>query len=278
MRTTGAFPTVRAHCNILFEEKRKVSEASQSAAAVRPDHVASGRLQGRRILVTGAGSGIGARTARLFADEGASLALLDLNAEGLAATAAAAGGHAYAVDVTDEAAVSRAVEQAAAAMGGIDGVVNAAGIFLRAPISEVPVDRWRRVLDINLTGMYAVIRSSLPWLRQARGSTVVTIASAQGLLPNAPEYTAYAASKGGVVALSRALAAELAPEIRVNCICPGMVDTPMANGLTPFLGNYALRRMADPLEIALAILFLTGPDSSFVTGAAIAVDGGRSFH
>lgn len=137
---------------------------------------------------------------------------------------------------------------------------------------------WRRILDVNPTGTYIVVRACLPWLTQATGATIVNIGSAQGLLPNAPGFTAYAASKGGVVNLSRALAAELAPAIRVNCICPGMVDTLMADGYGANVGNYALRRLADPLEIARAILFLTSTDSSYVTGATLAADGGRSFH
>ena len=106
----------------------------------------------------------------------------------------------------------------------------------------------------------------------------MNIASGQGLLPNIPNTTAYAASKGGVVNLTRALAAELAPSIRVNSVCPGMVDTPMTAGFERPLDRYALKRIADPLEIAQAILFLTSTESSFVTGAALAVDGGRTFH
>jgi NAD(P)-dependent dehydrogenase (short-subunit alcohol dehydrogenase family) len=108
-------------------------------------------------------------------------------------------------------------------------------------------------------------------------ATIVNIASGQGLLPNSPNMTAYATSKGGVVNLTRALAAELAPSIRVNSICPGMVDTPMTAGLQREVDRYALKRIAEPLEIA-QILFLTSTESSFVTGAALAVGGGRTFH
>jgi len=106
----------------------------------------------------------------------------------------------------------------------------------------------------------------------------VNIASGQGLLPNVPGRSAYAASKGAVVNLTRALAAEWAPAIRANSVCPGLVDTPMADGVRANAGNYALRRLAEPIEIANAILFLTSAESSYVTGAALAADGGRSFH
>ena len=236
------------------------------------------RLQGRRILITGAASGIGRRTAELFAAEGAALTLLDLNRDGLAEVALATRGLAIEADVTDEGSVVRAVEQGAAAMDGIDGVVNAAGIVISGSVLDLSVASWQRVLDVNLTGTYIVVRGSLPWLLKAPSATIVNIASGQGLLPNVPNNTAYAASKGGVVNLTRALAAELAPSIRVNSICPGMVDTPMTAGLRREVDRYAMKRIADPLEIAQAILFLTGTESSFVTGAALAVDGGRTFH
>jgi NAD(P)-dependent dehydrogenase (short-subunit alcohol dehydrogenase family) len=163
-------------------------------------------------------------------------------------------------------------------MGGIDGVVNAAGIVIHGSVLDVGVADWRLVLDVNLTGTYIVVRCCFPWLAKASFATIVNIASGQGLLPNTPNMTAYAASKGGVVNLTRALAAELAPSIRVNSVCPGMVDTPMISGLQRDVNRYALQRIADPLEIAQAILFLTGTESSFVTGAALAVDGGRTFH
>lgn len=238
----------------------------------------SGRLQGRRIVVTGAASGIGRAIAQLFAEEGAALALFDRDAAGLTATAALTGGHVCEVDVASETSVAAAAAQAAAALGGIDGVVNAAGIMRTGPMEDTPMTVWRQVIDVNLTGTFMVSRACLPWLRQAEGATIVNIASAAGLLPNAPGLTAYAASKGGVVNLGRAMAAELAPAIRVNTVCPGMVDTPMAEGFHANVGNYALKRLAQPAEIARVILFLTSADGSYVTGATLAADGGRSFH
>jgi NAD(P)-dependent dehydrogenase (short-subunit alcohol dehydrogenase family) len=237
-----------------------------------------GRLQGRRILITGAASGIGQRTAELFAAEGAALTLLDCDRKRLASVARETGGTAVEADVTQEPSVTRAVEQGASAMGGIDGVVNAAGIVIHGSVLDVGLADWKLVLDVNLTGTYIVVRCCLPWLAKAPFATIVNIASGQGLVPNTPNMTAYAASKGGVVNLTRALAAELAPSIRVNSVCPGMVDTPMTAGFERDLDRYALGRIAEPLEIAQAILFLTCTESSFVTGAALAIDGGRTFH
>jgi len=228
--------------------------------------------------VTGAASGIGRAVALRFAEEGASLALLDRDANGLAQTAEETRCRPIEVDITQERAVDEAVDEAGVALGGIDGVVNAAGIMLVGRVGDLSVDSWRRTLDVNLTGTYLVVRSSLRWMAKEQQGTVVNIASAAGLLPNAPGLTAYAASKGAVINLGRALAAELAPSIRVNTVCPGMVDTPMAEGFHANVGNYALKRIADPAEIAQVVLFLTSVESSYVTGAALAADGGRSFH
>ncbi len=241
-------------------------------------HKPADRIRGRRILITGAASGIGRRTAELFAAEEAALTLLDRSADGLAEIADETGGLAVEADVTDEASVAKAVELGAAAMGGVDGVVNAAGIFAFGRVADFTLAEWRRVIEVNLTGTYIVVRACLPWLTEAPFATIVNIASGQGLLPSTPGGTAYAASKGGVVNLTRALAAELAPTIRVNSVCPGMMDTPMTAGIQRDMSIYALNRVAQPLEIASAILFLTSTDSSFVTGAALAVDGGRTYH
>ncbi|BDB27848.1 SDR family oxidoreductase [Cupriavidus sp. P-10] len=237
-----------------------------------------GQLRGRRIVITGAASGIGRATARLFSREGASLALLDRDEGGLAEIARETGGHPYQVDITNEELVAAVIEKASVVLGGIDGVVNAAGVMCSSPVGDVPASAWRRVLEVNLTGTYIVTQSCLRWMAQEPAATIVNIASAAGLLPNAPGLTAYAASKGGVINLTRALAAELAPRIRANSVCPGMVDTPMADGFRGNVGNYALKRMADAAEIAQAILFLTSSESSYITGAALAADGGRSFH
>ncbi len=243
------------------------------------DHRPSARLEGRRILVTGAASGIGKRTAEIFAEEGAKLALVDLTADSLREVAATTGGTPLAVDITDEPAVERAAATAAKAMGGIDGIVNAAGIGLGGKILDMDVATYRRVIDVNLTGTYIVIRACLARLREAKTATVVNLASATGLLPNVPGLSAYAASKGGVANVTRALAAEFAPSIRVNSVCPGLVATPMTkDGWRGDVNRYALRRVTSPLEIAQVILFLTGDASSFMTGTAIAADGGRTFH
>jgi len=238
----------------------------------------TGRLKGRRIIVTGAASGIGRSTAELFVREGALVGLVDRDADKLQAIAEKTGGSAFAVDITDDEAVAKSMEEAAATLNGIDGVVNVAGIMFRGLAADVSTKEWRRVIDVNLTGTYNIIRGCLPWLLNEPSATVVTVASAVGLMPNGSGYSAYAASKGGVVTLSKALAAELAPKVRVNVVCPGMVDTSMADGFRGNAGNYALNRLADPIEIANALLFLTSEESSYITGAALAADGGRSFH
>lgn len=232
--------------------------------------VMRGQLEGRRILVTGAASGIGRATAAHLASAGARIACLDRQAD--------VSGLSFAADVTDVDAVAVAVRAASEALGGLDGVVNAAGIMRTGPTESLTPEIWRSVIEVNLSGTFHVIHAALPWLREAQAPAIVNIASGAGLLPNAPGLAAYAASKGGVIALTKALAADLAPKIRVNCICPGMVDTPMADGHRGNVGNYALRRIADPMEIARSIQFLIGEDSSYVTGATLAVDGGRTFH
>ncbi len=237
-----------------------------------------GRLAGRRIVITGAASGIGKATARRFMSEAATVILLDQNGDGLQSTLGEGRGAVFAVDVTDETAIQTVIDAAADKFGGIDGVINAAGIMPTGLLLDVPVATWRKTIEVNLTGTFLVARACVPYLKRAAGSTITNIASGAGILPNAPGITAYAASKGGVITLTRALAAELAPDIRVNCICPGMVDTPMADGFRQNVGNYAMKRLADPTEIANALLYLTSSEASYVTGATLAVDGGRTFH
>lgn len=242
----------------------------------KPD--SPGRLAGRRIVITGASSGIGKATAHRFMSEAATVVLLDLNTDGLRSALGDGRGEVFTVDVTDETAVQTVIDTAADMVGGIDGLINAAGIMRTGPLLDLPVATWRKTIEVNLTGTFLVARACVPHLRRETGSTITNIASGAGILPNAPGLTAYAASKGGVVTFTRALAAELAPQIRVNCVCPGMVDTPMADGFRQNVGNYAMKRLADPTEIANALLYLTSSEASYVTGATLAVDGGRTFH
>jgi NAD(P)-dependent dehydrogenase (short-subunit alcohol dehydrogenase family) len=244
-----------------------------------------GRLSGRRALITGGASGIGLATAQVFCAAGAQVAVLDIDAAAIAALDAPAGLCAQVVDLTDENATLSAVDWAGRRMAGIDAVVNCAGVSNGARLDTLELAVWNRIMAINLTAPYIVCRAALPWLRARPGSTIVNIASSMGLLPDVGGVCAYAASKGGVIAFSKALAAELAPDIRVNVLCPGLAKTPMAAPLlhdsataAAVLQRYALRRAAMPDEIAHGILFLTSGESAYVTGVTLAVDGGRSFH
>lgn len=257
-----------------------------SAYQDHPSPTGALRLQGRRILITGAGSGIGCAVANLFAEEGARLALFDLNIEAAAPIASRSNGIALQLDISDEDAVGDAVQQAASALGGLDGIVNAAGVIAVGSIEQTDLQTWRRQLEVNMTGPFLICRAALPWLREASGATIVSISSAQAFRPVGAS-CAYAASKAGVLNFTRALASELAPDIRANVVCPGIVDTPMVAQVsrsagrtpaTPAADDYPLARMAQPEEIARAILFLSSSESSYVTGSALAVDGGRSFH
>jgi len=245
------------------------------------------RLAGRRLLVTGAAAGIGRAISRMFHAEGAALALLDCDAEGLAAVCAELGAIALPCDLEKPGTVEQVIEQAAAGMGGLDGVVNCAALGIARPIAEIDHALLTRFIAINFAAPFLICRAALPHIVAAGGGTIVNIASGQGLLPNTPGNTAYAATKGGLIAFSKALAAETAPLVRVNAVCPGITRTAMTAPLlasyedsskAPFVQQYALKRVAEPDEIASAVLFLTSAESSFITGTAMAVDGGRSFH
>jgi NAD(P)-dependent dehydrogenase (short-subunit alcohol dehydrogenase family) len=238
------------------------------------------RLEERKILITGGASGIGRATASLFRREGAKVAVLDRPASPQDETFVP-------VDVADAASVAQAVRTAEAALGGLDGVVNAAGIFSPAGLADTTAELFSRTLAVNLMGTFLVMQAAAPMLLASGPATIVNIGSGVGITPTGPGSTAYVASKGGVIAMSKALAMELAPTVRVNVVCPGMVETPMTQGflrnaageVEPALANrYALRRPASPEEIAAAILFLTSAESSFVTGVTLPVDGGRTFH
>jgi len=243
-------------------------------------------VAGKVALVTGAASGMGRATAHLFADEGALVAVTDLDAAAVQKVVdeiEGAGGKAagWAMDVTDTEAVDRVVGEAAERFGGLDIVVNNAGIALFAPLDSDQFEKaWSVSLDVMLTGQTRVIRAALPHLRRSDGGRIINIASTEAL--GATRYAlAYTAAKTGVVGLTRSLALEFAREgITVNCVCPGPVQTGMTAAIPEeqkqefARRRTALGRYADPEEVAHGTLNFALPASSFMTGAVLVVDGG----
>jgi NAD(P)-dependent dehydrogenase (short-subunit alcohol dehydrogenase family) len=244
----------------------------------------SKRLAGRKILVTGGASGIGLATVELFVREGATVAVLDANHHALGEAARCGAAHVVEANVADERAVHASVHAAAQALDGLDGLVNAAGISVTRNLAEHDLASWRLIMDVNLTGAFLVTRAALPYLSAAASATIVNVASGIALRPFAG-LGAYAASKAGLLAWTKVLSQELGPKIRVNATCPGSTDTPLMRANMPpgvdvaqFTAQYVMRRQGEAVEQAHAILFLTGPESTFVTGVSLAVDGGRTFH
>jgi NAD(P)-dependent dehydrogenase (short-subunit alcohol dehydrogenase family) len=249
----------------------------------------AGRLAGRRVFITGAGSGIGKGIAEKFAEEGAKLALVDVNREAIEAVSKELGAEAFTFDLSSNDGIDKLVDDAAAKLGGLDGVVNCAGIAKPTSIEDTDAALLNKYLAVNLTAPYLISRAALPHLEMHKGvSTVVNIASGQGLLPSGPNNTAYAATKGGLIMFTKSLAIEVGPRgIRSNAVAPGLVRTPMTQFLVegvedpstlPFMQAYALRRMGEVEEIANAVLFLTSTESSLITGSVLAVDAGRCYH
>jgi NAD(P)-dependent dehydrogenase (short-subunit alcohol dehydrogenase family) len=248
------------------------------------------RLENKVAIVTGAGRGIGQAIATLFAEEGAKALVVDWNRETGAATAAAiqAAGHTarfYYADVSQAGDVEAMVRAAVSEWGRLDILVNNAAIQVVARLVETTEEDWDRLHSVNLKGVFLGCKYAIPEMLRAGGGAIVNIASVLGLVGD-PELAAYCAAKGGVITLTKAAALTYGPQgIRVNAICPGDVDTPMAREYFEAApdpaalrreidSKYALRRIASPREIAEAALFLASDASSFMTGAALVVDGG----
>lgn len=243
----------------------------------------AGKLEGRRILVTGAASGMGRGIARLFAAEGAALALLDINEDGVRQVGEELSMAAYGCNVADRGQVSRIVTTAAEALGGLDGVVNAAGILDITPFADLAPESWDRMIAVNTTGPFNVIKAALPFLQAAEKATIVNIASVSALMPMAGT-TGYSASKGGVAMFTKGLAFDLGPNIRANSICPGVVVTEMTRYLWEnpehterAKERVALKRLGEVEDVANAALFFSTEDSGFTTGTELPVDGGFSW-
>jgi glucose 1-dehydrogenase len=243
-------------------------------------------LAGRRALVTGGGSGIGLATARLLQERGAEIALLDSRGDALAEAASGLGGcAALLADVRDPAAVESALDAAGEALGGPpDLVVTAAGIYRISPLLETSGEQWDDVLAINLRGTFLVACAAARRLAEhGVPGAIVTLASTAAFAADVHEpAAAYSASKAGVLALTKQMAVEWAPlGIRVNAVCPGVIDTPMLRlmddpeSARAYLdASVPLRRLGTAGEVAATIGFLLSDDASYVTGAAIPVEGG----
>ena len=247
-------------------------------------------MKGKAALVTGAASGIGRATARLFAREGAALTLVDINdAAGreVVREIAAAGGRAIFehADVTRANDCRSVVERARAEFGGLHVLFNNAGIIRRASVLELSEADWDRVMAVNVKSIFLLSKYAIPLMAEAGGGSIINTASGWGIAAG-PRAAVYCASKGAVVLLTKAMALDHGPQkIRVNCICPGDTDTPMLRSEARQLGEPAeeflaeaarrpLRRVGKPKEIADAVLYLASDASAFVTGTALIVDGG----
>ena len=247
---------------------------------------------GKVALVTGAGSGIGLATAKAFGDAGASVVLADRREDAVRAAAeglSASGGKALAVrcDVTDDTQVASMIDRTVSAFGRLDAAFNNAGVMQRrVDTAEISGDEWDRVMAINLRGVWSCMKYELPQMLRNGGGAIVNCSSIGGVI-GVPGLAAYHAAKHGVIGLTKTAAIEYATrKIRINAVCPGTINTPMAESLTggdpkilaEFLKDEPIGRIAEPEEVAAGVLWLCSPGASYVVGHALFVDGGYTAH
>ncbi|MDE2436833.1 MAG: SDR family oxidoreductase [Sphingomonadales bacterium] len=247
------------------------------------------RFTAKRVLLTGGASGIGRACAERFAAEGARIAIGDVDLAGAQAVAATLDGAAFAYDARDPAAAARLAADAVDALGGIDVLLNVAGIMAWGRFEETTPETWQRTLDINLSGPFYLIQAAIPHLKESKGN-VVSVASAGGLHP-VYGTAAYGVSKAGIIAVTQAASLEYARfGVRINAVAPGGVDTPMheksaaGGGVDPAIFAEAAgrnmpkltdRQACTPEEIAAAIAYLASDEARFVTGTTLVIDGGQ---
>jgi meso-butanediol dehydrogenase/(S,S)-butanediol dehydrogenase/diacetyl reductase len=241
-------------------------------------------LKGKRVMVTGAASGIGLATACRFAQEGAKVFIVDYNKKALEETQKAHPEFAgfSAADVSNEADVKAAFEEMDKKLGGIDVLISNAGISIRSNALDIPYSQWKKVMDINLGGMFLCAKEAgKRMMAQEKGGVILMTASTNGTEGHR-WYADYNASKAGVILLTKTLALELAPKVRVNCICPGYVLTPMQRAeytdemLAKVNEGIPMKRHATPEEIGALYAFLASDDARYFTGADIRIDGGET--
>ncbi len=240
-----------------------------------------GLLDGELVVVTGGASGIGAATARRMHEEGARIAIVDRDHDGAMAVAEELGGEAFAGDVADGDSCRSAIEAAADALGGLTVLFNNAGIGAARPLHDYSDRQWSAIVEVNLSGTFHGIRAAVPLMRE-RGGCIVNHASVSGIRPTRFEGP-YSAAKAGVISLTMDAALEYGPDIRVNCVSPGFIETPLTAGV---LGDDALRavveaatplrRVGSATDVANAVVYLASPLAAYVTGHNLVVDGGSS--
>ncbi len=244
-----------------------------------------GLLDGQRAVVTGGASGIGRATAHRMVEEGATVAVIDIDSDGARTMAAERGIFGFEADVTDPDALRGAVDAAAAAMGGITTLFNNAGIGNLSPLHEWDPAEWNRLIAVNLTGVYLGFRAAVPHILAAGGGSIVSTASISGTRPAAGE-APYSAAKAGVTAITASAALEYGPSIRVNSVAPGMIRTALTAPLLSLLPHEQERyerttpvgRIGEPEDIADVVVFLCSDLARFVTGQTVVVDGGMTLH
>ena len=240
-------------------------------------------LQDKRILITGGASGIGAATAARFVEEGARVVVLDRDSEGCERICQEVPGiaGAFAGDVSDYKQVQHAFGNIVVAIGGVDVVINNAGISIRHDFLEITPEEWSRVLAVNLTGVFNVAQIAARHMMQHDGGVILNMASTNGIVGHR-YYADYNATKAGVIELTKSMALELAPKVRVNAVAPGYVLTPMQRAeytdamLAEVNGKIPLGRHAQPDEIAGLFAFLASDDAAYLTGQVYVIDGGET--